>query len=91
MSQTLHALRISGGWFLTELGYIPFQAWDAGRSWRLNDTYLVFVQTVDRHRDVPYHRGRVGLNHVALWAESPRDQVNALTEQVRARGLHVLY
>ncbi len=63
---------------------------NAGCSWRLNDTCLVFVQTLDRHRDVLYHRGRVGLNHVALWAGS-RDQVNALTEQVRARGLQVLY
>lgn len=40
------------GWFLTELGYVPFQEWDAGRSWRLNDTYLVFVQALDRHADV---------------------------------------
>lgn len=79
------------GWFLTELGYVPCQEWDAGRSWRLmNDIYLVFVQTLDRHMDVPHHRGRVGLNHLALWAES-RDQVNALTERVRAHGLQVLY
>ena len=77
-------------WFLSELGFASFQEWDAGRSWRLNDTYLVFVQTLDRHLDVPYHRGRVGLNHLAFWAES-RDQVNALTEQVRARGLRILY
>ncbi len=78
------------GWFLTELGYVPFQEWDAGRSWRLNDTYLVFVQALDWHADVPYHRGRVGLNHVALWAES-RGQVNVLTDQVRSRGLRLLY
>lgn len=78
------------GWFLAELGFAPFQQWDAGRSWRLNDTYLVFVQTLDRHLDVSYHRGRVGLNHLAFWAES-RDQVNALTEQVRARGFRILY
>ena len=63
---------------------------DGGRSWRLNDTYLVFVQALDRHLDVSYHRGRVGLNHLALWAES-RDQVNVLTEQVPSRGLRVLY
>ncbi len=78
------------GWFLPQLGYVPFQAWDAGRSWRLNESYLVFVQALDRHVDEPYHRRRVGLNHLAFWAES-RDQVNALTEQVRARGLPVLY
>ncbi len=78
------------GWFLPELGYVLFQEWDAGRSWRLYDTYLVFVQAPDRHADVPYHRGRVGLNHLAFWAQS-QDQVDALTEQVCARGLRVLY
>ncbi len=78
------------GWFLTELGYVSFQEWDAGRSWRLNDTYLVFAQALDRDADVPYHRGRVGLNHVALRAGS-RDQVNVLTEQVRSRGLRLPY
>jgi catechol 2,3-dioxygenase-like lactoylglutathione lyase family enzyme len=78
------------GWFLTELGYVPYQEWDAGRSWRLHDTYLVFVQTRDRHLAVPYHRGRVGLNHLAFWARS-RDQVDGFTEHVRARGLQVLY
>ena len=78
------------GWFLTELGYVPFQEWDAGRSWILNDTYLVFVQTLGQHLDEPYHRGRVGLNHLAFWAQS-REQVDALTEHVRARGLQVLY
>jgi catechol 2,3-dioxygenase-like lactoylglutathione lyase family enzyme len=78
------------GWFLPELGYVLFQEWDAGRRWRLYDTYLVFVQALDRHADVPYHRGRVGLNHLAFWAQS-QDQVDALTEQVCARGLRVLY
>lgn len=78
------------GWFLTELGYVPHQEWDAGRSWRLHNTYIVFVQTRDRHLDVPYHRGRVGLNHLAFWARS-REQVDALTAQVRVRGLPVLY
>lgn len=50
----------------------------------------VFVQAWERHADVPNHRGRVGLNHLAFWAES-RDQIIVLTEQVRARGLRVLY
>lgn len=56
------------GWFLTELGYHLFQAWGAGRSWTLNDSYLVFVQAPDRYQDRPYHRGQVGLNHLAFWA-----------------------
>ncbi len=77
-------------WFLVELGYVPFQVWDVGRSWRLGDTYIVFVQATERYRSVPYHRAHVGLNHLAFWAQS-REQVDALTERVRARGLRILY
>ena len=33
------------GWFLPELGYENYQKWDKGISYKLLDTYLVFVQT----------------------------------------------
>ncbi|GGB41168.1 hypothetical protein GCM10011409_18370 [Lentibacillus populi] len=36
------------GWLLEELGYIPFQNWESGRSWKLGSTYLVFVQVEER-------------------------------------------
>ncbi len=78
------------GWLLSELGWAPYQEWDRGRSWKLGGTYLVFVQTAARHLTAPYHRGRVGLNHVALFAAS-RAQVDELTAAVRARGLPILY
>ncbi|WJY27317.1 VOC family protein [Sporosarcina trichiuri] len=78
------------GWFLEELGYELYQEWDAGRSWRLGGTYLVFVQAEDRYLDVPYHRKRVGLNHLAFWADS-RAHVDALTNQLRERGVPILY
>lgn len=26
------------GWFLEELGYIPFQEWENGQSWKLGNT-----------------------------------------------------
>lgn len=78
------------GWLLGELGYERFQDWDSGRSYRLGDTYLVFVQTEERFRDAPYHRCRTGLNHLAFHAES-RVQVDAITEALRARGVTVLY
>ncbi|WP_067619875.1 VOC family protein [Alicyclobacillus acidiphilus] len=77
-------------WFLKELGYTPFQAWPQGRSWKFGETYLVFVQTVDKHLDIPYHRGRVGLNHLAFHAAS-RQQVDDITEQLRDRGISILY
>lgn len=77
-------------WFLERLGYTPYQAWDAGRSWRLGPTYLVFVQTAEPYTDVAYHRKRTGLNHLAFHAES-RAQVDAVTEELRARGVRILY
>jgi len=60
----------SWSWFLESLGYELYQSWDKGRSWRLGDTYIVFVQTEPRFLDVPYHRCRVGLNHLAFHARS---------------------
>lgn len=77
-------------WFLLPLGYTLYQSWPKGRSYRLGDTYLVFVQVEERFADMPYHRCRVGLNHLAFHAES-RDHVDRLTEQLRARGVTILY
>lgn len=78
------------GWFLERLGYVPYQSWDEGKSWRLGPTYLVFVQTEGRYRDVAYHRKRTGLNHLAFYAES-QAQVDAISEELRARGVRILY
>ncbi|MCM3616106.1 VOC family protein [Sutcliffiella horikoshii] len=78
------------GWLLEELGYKLYQDWDKGKSWKLGDTYIVFVQTEERFLDIPYHRSRVGLNHIAFHASS-RDQVECLTEQLKTRGVSMLY
>ncbi|MCG1020834.1 hypothetical protein EKQ44_04010 [Sutcliffiella horikoshii] len=78
------------GWLLEELGYTPYQEWDKGKSWKLGDTYIVFVQTEERFLDIPYHRCRVGLNHLAFHA-STRGQVDYLTEQLKSRGVNMLY
>lgn len=74
------------GWLLEELGYVVFQKWESGRSWKLADTYIVFVQTEDRHLDIPYHRGRVGLNHLAFHAKS-REHINEMTEKLKEKRL----
>lgn len=78
------------GWLLEELGYEPFQRWDKGQSWRLNDSYIVFVQTEDHYLDVPYHRRRVGLNHLAFHVES-RQHVDEWTRKLERKGIKVLY
>ncbi|WP_374121093.1 MULTISPECIES: VOC family protein [Neobacillus] len=78
------------GWFLTELGYEKYQKWDSGISWKYGDTYLVFVQVEKRFMDVPYHRSRVGLNHLAFHAES-KEQVDWMTDQLKEKGIPILY
>ncbi|MFF9978984.1 VOC family protein [Streptomyces erythrochromogenes] len=70
----------SFGWLLESMGYVPFQSWSDGRSWRLGATYLVFEQspalTADRH-----DRLRPGLNHLAFHVED-----HAAVERLVADG-----
>jgi catechol 2,3-dioxygenase-like lactoylglutathione lyase family enzyme len=78
------------GWFLTKLGYEKFQEWNEGISWKLDDTYIVFVQTQDKYKDIKFHRCRTGLNHVAFRANS-EEQVDSLTQELIKRGINILY
>lgn len=78
------------GWFLEELGYQPFQVWDEGRSWKKDETYLVFVQTKEHFIAEGYHRGRTGLNHLAFQANS-RQQVDNLAKKLEEKGIEILY
>ena len=77
-------------WFLSELGYELYQEWEQGKSFKLNDTYLVFVQVEEKHLDVKYHRCKAGLNHLAFHAES-REDVDRMTEQLRLKQIKILY
>ncbi len=78
------------GWFLELLGYRPYQKWSKGRSWRLGNTYLVLVQTEKKFLAVTYHRGRVGLNHLAFHANS-RGHVDEVTRRLERKGVRILY
>ncbi len=78
------------GWLLASLGYEVYQQWPKGCSYKLGATYLVFVQAEDRYLDIPYHRCRVGLNHLAFHARS-REHVDELTEELKKRGVTILY
>jgi catechol 2,3-dioxygenase-like lactoylglutathione lyase family enzyme len=77
-------------WLLTELGYTRYQQWDRGVSWKRRDLYIVLVQTAPEHLDIPFHRQRSGLNHLAFHARSRR-QVDDITRELRHRGITVLY
>jgi len=72
---------------LERLGWTAYQSWPGGRSWRLHETYVVFVQVADNCRESPYDRRRIGLNHLALHAGTA-DDVEAL---VRELGVPLLY
>jgi catechol 2,3-dioxygenase-like lactoylglutathione lyase family enzyme len=86
----LNESKVFWGWFLKELGYEVYQDWKDGVSYKLEDTYLVFVQTKEKYLHHTYHRCGVGLNHLAFHAES-KDQVDSLTNAVRDKGMKVLY
>ncbi|MED1785687.1 VOC family protein [Brevibacillus fortis] len=78
-------------WLLeSELGYVRYQEWASGISWKQNATYLVFVQAEERFLDTPYHRCRVGLNHLAFYARD-REHVDEMREEAIRRGISVLY
>jgi catechol 2,3-dioxygenase-like lactoylglutathione lyase family enzyme len=77
-------------WFLEELGYSLYQEWENGRSWKIGETYIVFVQAEERFLDIPYHRCRVGLNHLAFHASS-RQQVDDITNKLEEKGVKILY
>jgi len=60
----------SWGWLLDAVGWAPFQEWPDGRSWRLDDTYLVLERA-----PLPggHDRRRPGLSHLALHGGSAAD------------------
>ncbi|MEC1523658.1 VOC family protein [Neobacillus niacini] len=78
------------GWLLAELGYEQYQKWELGISWKYQETYLVFVQAEERYLEVPYHRCRVGLNHLAFHARS-REHVDEITVKLKEKGINILY
>ena len=75
---------------LPPLGYVLFQEWEQGFSYKSGSTYIVFVQTEERFLQTPYHRKETGLNHLAFYADS-RTQVDEMTEKMRQWGARVLY
>jgi len=77
-------------WFLELLDYKEFQNWDTGFSFKHGDTYIVFVQTLEKAQEPTYHRCRTGLNHLAFWASSP-EQVDQITKLLKAREVPILY
>ena len=77
-------------WFLSSIGYELYQEWEQGFSYLFDRTYIVFVQAESRFLDLPYHRCRPGLNHLAFHANSPT-QVDDMTRELELRNVPILY
>ena len=77
-------------WILKELGYAQFQNWKLGRSYKLDNTYIVFVQTEEPFLDVKYHRKRTGLNHLAFFGDSKKF-IDELLLKLKEKEVKILY
>lgn len=75
---------------LPELGYSIYQDWPKGFSFKLDSSYLVFVQTADEFLSRSYHRKAIGLNHLAFHAATKAD-VDSLADKMRNLGVRLLY
>jgi catechol 2,3-dioxygenase-like lactoylglutathione lyase family enzyme len=80
---------VAWGWLLGELGYVLYQQWPEGQSWRAGVTYIVLEQSPDRVAG-RHDRCRPGLNHLAFHVES-QEGVDKLVEQAPAHGWRLLY
>jgi catechol 2,3-dioxygenase-like lactoylglutathione lyase family enzyme len=78
------------GSFLEALGYREFAKSATGWSWTNGDSTVFLLQAESEYLDPPYHRKRVGLNHLAF-AVSEKRQVDALANELRERGVALLY
>lgn len=85
----LAAAAESWGWLLTELGYVPFQEWRQGRSWRLGGTYVVLERSPALSADT-HERTRPGLNHLAFHAGTPAD-VDRMVDGALRHGWDLLF
>jgi catechol 2,3-dioxygenase-like lactoylglutathione lyase family enzyme len=78
------------GWFLKELGYREFAKSATGWSWTNGESTVFLLQAEPGYLDPPYHRKRVGMNHLAFAVSEVR-QVDALASRLRERSVPVLY
>ena len=77
-------------WLLERFGYQKWQEWNEGMSWKSGDTYIVFVQTLEKYQNIPYHRCRTGLNHLAFHGGS-KENIDQLTEELKNKSIPILY
>lgn len=77
------------GWLLAELGWLPYQDWPQGRSWRHGDVYLVLEQSPALSGTV-HDRHAPGLNHLAFTVADPTE-VDRLTAAAPGHGWSLMF
>ncbi|KUF19387.1 MULTISPECIES: VOC family protein [Streptomyces] len=77
------------GWLLETLGYVPFQSWESGRSWRLGPTYIVVEQS-SALTAADHDRCRPGLNHLAFHV-TDAETVEDLAARASRHGWRLLF
>ncbi|MEU3216222.1 methyltransferase domain-containing protein [Streptomyces sp. NPDC006971] len=77
------------GWLLGELGHVPYQHWEHGRSWRRGDSYVVVEQSPDLTGRT-HDRCRPGLNHLAFHVRD-RAALDALVAEAPEHGWRQLF
>ncbi len=78
------------GAFLSELGYHEYAKSATGWSWTNDESTVFLLQAEPEYLDPPYHRKRVGMNHLAF-SVSSRKQVDELAGSLQRRGVALLY
>jgi len=76
------------GDLLARFGYVPYQEWDEGISFRTAGLSIVLVAVPPGGEDLD--RRSAGLNHIAFGLDSRAD-VDALRDDLRASGVRLLY
>src|SRR5437660_2401854 len=76
--------------FLKDLGYREFAKSATGWSWTNDESTVFLLQAESGYLDPPYHRKRVGLNHLAFGV-SDRKQVDAMATRLKERNIPLLY
>jgi catechol 2,3-dioxygenase-like lactoylglutathione lyase family enzyme len=87
----LEATKLFWSWLLCEkFNYYISNEWKTGVSYKLEDTYIVFVQTEAAFLQNEYHRKNIGLNHLAFHCES-QAFVDNLTIELEEKNIPILY
>lgn len=77
------------GWLFPKLGFILYQEYSTGKSWKAGDTYVDIRTASPEFSGGRHARGSVGLHHVAFHALS-KEEVDRLYHEIKARGMTVL-